>query len=61
MLTKYIGMNVVLCYIEMFGKSATKTSRIQNSSGSDDLIFRKSGNLGEYICHDIYRITYNDI
>ena len=61
MLTKYIGMNVVLCYIEMFGKSATKTSRIQNSSGSDDLIFRKSGNFGKYIGHDIYRITYNDI
>ena len=61
MLTKYICMNVILCYIKMLGESAAKTGRIQNGSGSDDLVFRQSGNLGKYLGHDIYRVTYDDI
>ena len=61
MLTEYIGVNIFLSHLEMLGEAETKSCCVQKSSGTDDLVFRKSRDLGEYISHDIHRIAYNNI
>ena len=61
MLTKYISMDISLCNFKVLGKSIAKSGCVKDGSGSHDLILRKTGNLGKYISHNIYRITYDDI
>ena len=61
MLTEYISVNVLLGNIKMLCQSATKSCCIQDCTGTNDLILRQSGNLCEYISHDINRIAYDYI
>ena len=61
MLTEYIGVNIFLSHLEMLGKTETKSCRIKQRTGTNDLILRKTRNLCEYIGHDIHRIADNDV
>ena len=40
MLTEYIGVNIFLSHLEMFGEAKTKSCCVQKSSGTDDLVFK---------------------
>ena len=61
MLTEYISVNVLLGNIKMLCQSAAKSCCIQDCTGTNNLILRQSGNLCEYISHDINRIAYDQI
>ena len=61
MLTEYISVNVLLGNIKMLCQSAAKSCCIQDCTGTNNLILRQSGNLCEYISHDINRIAYDYI
>ena len=43
------------------GQTETKSCRIKQRTGTNDLILRKTRNLCEYIGHDIHRIADNDV
>ena len=60
-LAKHISVDISLGYFEVLGKSIAKSCCIKNSSGSHNLILRKTGNLGKYIGHNVYRVAYNNI
>ena len=59
MLAKYISMNVLLRHFKVLGKSAAQTSRIQQRTGTYNLVLRNSGNLCKHISHDVYRVAYD--
>ena len=61
MLTEYIGMDIFLSHFKMLGKAETKSCRIKQRTGANDLILRKTRNLCEYISHDIHRVADNDV
>ena len=61
MLTEYVSVNISLCYLEVLGESVAKSCCVKDGSGSHNLILRKTGNLGKYVGHDVYRIAYDDV
>lgn len=61
MLAEHIRVDVLLIDRIVLRQSGPQPYRIQNRSGADNLIFRKSGNLVKYICENIHRIAYDNI
>ena len=61
MLSKYIRMDIALADIITFGQPRTQPCRIQNRTGTEDMVLRQSGNLMKCIRQNVHRIADNNI
>ena len=61
MLAEDIRMNVLLINVVVLCQARTQTSRIQDRTRTDNLLFPEAGGLAELIGQDIDGIAYDDV
>ena len=61
MLAKYVGMDVLLGDVVVFGQARAQAGGVQDGARADDLLLGQAGDLGKYVGEDVHGVGHDDV